>query len=116
MMKIFNLFKGFYMKKYFVFMAIILILVGWFLFPTIKKALNYSFIHPNNGFYDIVYKGDILVSVNQKNCVLVVFEGNEFPSSSFKCEIQVSKDLEHIKLIIDDKVDIWENGNLFKDQ
>lgn len=96
--------------------AVFVLWLSWQALPTIKKSLNYSFVHPNNGFYDIIYKGNSLLSVNQSGCVLVYFEGNEFPTKSFNCELQISKDFEHIKLINNEKEEIWENGQLFKDE
>lgn len=96
--------------------AVFVILLFWQSLPFIKKSLNYSLVHPNNGFYDIIYKGNTLLSVNQKDCVLVYFDGNQFPSRSFDCEIQISEDFEHIKLIYGENQDIWENGIIFKDQ
>lgn len=105
------------MKKISKIILVVFVLIAcWQLVPVVKKSLNYSFIYPNNGFYDVIYKGTTIVSVNQKGCVLVNFDGNEFPSKSFECEIQISKDFNHIKLITGENEDIWENGVLFKDQ
>lgn len=96
--------------------AVFVLWLSWQALPIVKKSLNYSFVYPNNGFYDIIYKGKTLVSVNQSGCPLIYFEGKEFPSKSFGCEIQISKDFEYIKFINGEYQEIWENGEIFKDQ
>ena len=80
--------------------------------PTLKKGLGLSFVNTNDKhFNEIVYKGDTVVLVN-KQCVLVHFKGDEFPTNNnFNCTVEISDDFKHIRLKQgENQTTIWENG------